>query len=139
SSGPRSARLVLADPAVDAAVLETARGGILRECLAYDRADVGVALNVTADHLGVGGIDTLAQLARDTGVVARQVRRRGTTVLNADDPRTLRMARQAGGRVACFTMSGAQLPAPAVGHLAEGGTAAAFEASTGLLVLHADG
>lgn len=106
ASGPRSARLVLADPTVEAAVLETARGGILREGLAYNRADVGVVLNVSADHLGLGGVDTLGQLARVKALVARRVRSRGMTVLNADDPRTLRMARDAGGRVALFTMDG---------------------------------
>jgi cyanophycin synthetase len=106
ASGPRSARLVLADPTVDAAVFETARGGILREGLAYNRADVGVVLNVSADHLGLGGVDTLGQLARVKGIVARRVRRRGTTVLNADDARTLRMATEAGGRVALFTLDG---------------------------------
>ncbi len=77
SSGPRSARRVLADPAVDVAVLETARGGLLREGLAYDRADVGVVLNVSADHLGLRGIDTLSDLARVKSVVARRVRHRG--------------------------------------------------------------
>ena len=109
ASGPRSARLVLADPTVEAAVFETARGGILREGLAYNRADVGVVLNVSADHLGLGGIDTLSQLARVKAVVARRVRRRGMTVLNADDPRTLGMAEVAGGRVALFTMDGDSL------------------------------
>ncbi len=80
---------MLADPTVDVAVLETARGGLLREGLAYDRADVGVVLNVTADHLGLKGVDTLGQLARVKSVVVRDVRRRGTSVLNADDPRTV--------------------------------------------------
>lgn len=139
SSGPKSARLVLADPRVDAAVLETARGGILREGLAYDRADVGVVLNVSADHLGLGGIDTLGQLARVKGVVARQVRSRGRTVLNADDPRTLRMARHAGGRVALFSMDGDRLPDAVAEHLAAGGAAAVHEASTDAIVLFEDG
>ena len=92
-------------PTVDVAVLETARGGLLREGLAYDRADVGVVLNVSADHLGLKGIDTLSDLAQVKSVVARRVRRRGMTVLNADDPLTRRMARRAGGRVAFFTAS----------------------------------
>lgn len=104
SSGPRSARAILRDPRVDAAVLETARGGILREGLAYDRADVGVVLNVSADHLGLKGLDSLGDLARLKSVVARRVRRAGTTVLNADDPYTLRMRRVAGGRVALFSL-----------------------------------
>lgn len=106
SSGPKSARTILADPTVDIAVLETARGGLLREGLAYDRADVGIVLNVSADHLGLKGIDTLRDLARVKGIVARRVRRRGTTILNADDQLTRRMAARAGGRVAFFTLSG---------------------------------
>lgn len=104
SSGPRSARVVLGDRQVDAAVLETARGGLLREGLAYDRADVGVVLNVSADHLGLKGIDSLHDLARVKGVIARRVRRRGVTVLNADDPHTRRMIRIAGGRPALFSV-----------------------------------
>jgi cyanophycin synthetase len=58
ASGPKSARMVLRDPTVDLAVLETARGGMLREGLAFDRCDVGIVLNVTADHLGLKGVDT---------------------------------------------------------------------------------
>jgi len=105
ASGPKSARRILSDPMVDAAVLETARGGILREGLAYDRADVGIVLNIAADHLGLKGVDTLADLARVKGVVVRQVRRHGTSILNADDPYVRRMARHAGGRVAYFTLA----------------------------------
>jgi cyanophycin synthetase len=104
ASGPRSARMVLADPLIDAAVLETARGGIVREGLAFDRHDVGVMLNIAADHLGLGGVNTLGELARVKSVVVRAVRRRGTSVLNADDPRVRRMAKIAGGRIAYFTM-----------------------------------
>jgi cyanophycin synthetase len=104
ASGPKSARSILTDPTVDAAVLETARGGILREGLAYDRADVGIVLNIAADHLGLKGVETLADLARVKSVVVRQVRRHGTSILNADDPYVSRMARHAGGRVAYFTL-----------------------------------
>ncbi len=104
ASGPRSARMVLADRTIDAAVLETARGGILREGLGFDRHDVGVVLNVAADHLGLGGVDTVEELARVKSVVVRAVRSRGTSVLNADDPLVSPMARDAGGRVAYFTM-----------------------------------
>jgi cyanophycin synthetase len=109
ASGPRSARMVLADPQIDAAVLETARGGIVREGLAFDRHEVGVMLNISADHLGLGGVETLRELARVKSVVVRAVRRRGTSVLNADDPRVRRMAKVAGGRVAYFTM-GRRIP-----------------------------
>ncbi len=105
ASGPRSARMVLADPTIDAAVLETARGGMVREGLAFDAPDVGVVLNVSRDHMGLGGVNTLADLARVKSIVVRAVRKRGTSVLNADDPLVRRMSRVAGGRVAFFTMS----------------------------------
>ena len=95
---------MLADPTIDAAVLETARGGIVREGLAFDGHDVGVVLNISTDHLGIGGVHTLADLARVKSVVVRAVRKRGTSVLNADDERVRRMSRDAGGRIAYFTM-----------------------------------
>ena len=85
-SGPKSAQMVLQNPTVDTAVFEVARGGILREGLGYDRNDVAVVTNVTGDHLGLGGIDTVGQLANVKGVVVEAVPRSGTAVLNADDP-----------------------------------------------------
>ena len=85
-SGPKSAQMVLQNPTVDTAVFEVARGGILREGLGYDRNDVAVVTNVTGDHLGLGGIDTLGQLANVKGVIVEAVPRSGTAVLNADDP-----------------------------------------------------
>src|SRR5207249_1896629 len=77
---------VLGDPTVEAAVLETARGGLLRSGLGYDRSDVGVITNLTHDHLGQDGIDTMADLLDAKAVVAERVRDGGTLVLNADDP-----------------------------------------------------
>jgi cyanophycin synthetase len=139
ASGPKSARLVLADPTVEAAVLETARGGMLREGLAYDRADVGIVLNVSADHLGLKGIDTLEKLATVKSIVVRNVRRRGTSILNADDPLTRKMAKHAGGRIVFFTARGrAEFPDYLDRHLAKGGMVAAVEPSNrgGMLVLH---
>ncbi len=106
ATGPKSARLVLADPTVDVAVLETARGGMLREGLGFDRADVGCVLNVTPDHLGLGGVETLRDLARLKSLVVQVVHRRGTSVLNHDDPRTRAMARRAGGKIVWFSMRG---------------------------------
>lgn len=82
-TGYWSARTVLGSPDVDAAVLETARGGILKRGLGFDYCDVAVVLNVTADHLGLDGIDTIKQMARVKSVVARTARR--AVVLNADD------------------------------------------------------
>ena len=92
-SGPKSAQMVLQNPTVDTAVFEVARGGILREGLGYDRNDVAVVTNVTADHLGLDGIDTLRQLADVKAVVVEAVPRSGTAVLNADDPYVARMGR----------------------------------------------
>ncbi len=92
-SGPKSAQMVLQNPTVDTAVFEVARGGILREGLGYDRNDVAVVTNVTGDHLGLGGIETIGQLANVKGVLVEAVPRSGTAVLNADDPLVYRMAR----------------------------------------------
>ena len=103
-SGPKSAQMVLQNPTVDTAVFEVARGGILREGLGYDRNDVAVVTNVTGDHLGIGGIDTLGQLAGVKGVLVEAVPRSGTAVLNADDPHVYRMGRHCDGRVVLFTM-----------------------------------
>ena len=104
-SGPKSAQMVLQNPSVDTAVFEVARGGILREGLGYDRNDVAVVTNVTGDHLGLRGIDTLRQLADVKGVLVEAVPRSGTAVLNADDPLVARMARQCHGRVVYFSMA----------------------------------
>lgn len=137
ASGPQSARMVLNDPTVDVAVLECARGGILREGLAFDRCDVGCVLNVQPDHLGLKGIETLDDLAKVKSVVAKTVGRRGLSVLNADDPLTLRMARHAGGRVCWFSMRGGlEAPGFLLKHVAEGGAAVLYDAETGFIDLH---
>jgi cyanophycin synthetase len=104
-SGPKSAQMVLQNPRVDTAIFEVARGGILREGLGYDRNDVAVVTNVTGDHLGLGGITSLGQLANVKAVVVEAVPRSGTAVLNADDPFVARMARHCAGRVVYFSMS----------------------------------
>jgi cyanophycin synthetase len=90
---------------VDTAVFEVARGGILREGLGYDRNDVAVVTNVTGDHLGLGGIDSVGQLANVKGVVVEAVPRSGTAVLNADDAHVYRMGRHCAGRVVLFSMA----------------------------------
>ncbi|KGD71954.1 cyanophycin synthetase [Tatumella morbirosei] len=89
-TGPVSAKMVLRDPSVDIAVLETARGGIVRSGLGYMFCDVGAVLNVTSDHLGLGGVDTLDELAKVKRVIAEVTR--DTVVLNADNEYTLKMA-----------------------------------------------
>jgi len=103
-SGPKSARMILQNPTVDTAVFEVARGGILREGLGYDRNDVAVVTNVTSDHLGLGGIDTVRQLADVKGVLVEAVPRTGTAVLNADDPNVARMGGSCDGAVVYFSM-----------------------------------
>jgi cyanophycin synthetase len=90
-SGPSGAARVLAHPEVQLAVTETARGGILLRGIGVVSNDVSVVTNVSADHLGLQGIDTLDQLAEVKSVVARITRRDGWAVLNADDPRVLAM------------------------------------------------
>ena len=104
ASGPRSASMVLQNPTVDMAVFEVARGGILREGLGYDRNDVAVVLNVTGDHLGLGGIMSIRQLAEVKRVVVEAVPRDGVAVLNADDALVVAMARHCSGSVIYFSM-----------------------------------
>ena len=104
ASGPRSASMVLQNPTVDFAVFEVARGGILREGLGYQRNDVAVVINVTGDHLGLGGITTMRQLAQVKQVVVEAVPRDGVAVLNADDPLVAAMARHCSGSVIYFSM-----------------------------------
>ena len=91
-SGPKSAQMVLQNPTVDTAVFEVARGGILREGLGYDRNDVAVVTNVTGDHLGLGGIDSIGQLANVKGVD-----RRGGAALRHGRPQRRRSARRPDG------------------------------------------
>ena len=86
AAGPCSAQLVLGDPGVQAAVLETARGGALRRGLGYDWSDVGVLTNITADHLGQDGLESVEDVAHVKALIAERVRDGGTLVLNADDP-----------------------------------------------------
>jgi cyanophycin synthetase len=90
-SGPSGAGRVLAHPEVEFAVTETARGGILLKGIGLTRNDVSVVTNVSADHLGLQGIDTLDQLAEVKGVVPKITRKGGWAILNGDDPRVLAM------------------------------------------------
>lgn len=103
-SGPGSARMVLKNPAIDYAVLETARGGILRSGLGYDRCNIAVVTNVASDHLGLRGVDSLAGLARVKAVVPQSALRDGASVLNADNEWTVQMARTARGEIIFFSM-----------------------------------
>ncbi|MFL5579174.1 MAG: cyanophycin synthetase [Gemmatimonadaceae bacterium] len=102
-TGPFSANIILSNPTVDVAVLETARGGLLRAGLGFEEADVGVVLNVSADHLGLRGINTVEQLAGVKGVVAAVVKREGHAVLNADDPLVYAMRERTAADIVLFT------------------------------------
>lgn len=99
-TGPQSAQIVLRDPTIDFAVLETARGGILRAGLGYRECDVAACINVTADHMGLGGIDTLEQLAKVKETVVRIAN--DTAVLNADDKLCLKMAVNTRAKHICY-------------------------------------
>lgn len=103
-SGPQSAQVVLKNPSVDFAVLETARGGIIRSGLGFDRCNVAVVTNVASDHLGLGGIDTLSDLAKIKAVVPQAALRDGASVLNADNEWTVEMQRTARGEIVFFSM-----------------------------------
>ncbi|MGL5077013.1 MAG: cyanophycin synthetase, partial [Waterburya sp.] len=105
NTGPYSAGTILKDPTVEVAVLETARGGILRSGLAFEDCDIGVVLNVAADHLGLGGIDTIEQMAKVKAVVAEPVKAEGYAILNADDPLVAAMAEKLNCKVAYFSMN----------------------------------
>ncbi|MFC5267833.1 Mur ligase family protein [Kribbella qitaiheensis] len=102
-SGPSGAGQVLSQPGVQLAVTETARGGILRRGIGVAYNDVSVVTNVTADHLGLGGIDTVDQLAEVKAVVTKITRPRGWCVVNGDDPRTFGM--RLGSPAKCWVFS----------------------------------
>jgi cyanophycin synthetase len=105
NTGPVSAQLVLKDPTVDVAVLETARGGIIRSGLGFDHCDIGVVMNIAADHLGLKDVNTLEDLARVKSVVPRAVSPKGYTVLNAEDELVYKMRDRTEGQVVCFSMN----------------------------------
>lgn len=126
ASGPRSADIVLSDPSVQAVVLETARGGIVRRGLGYDRADVAVVTNITNDHIGTDGIDTIDDLIGVKALVAEEIKEHGHLVLNADDRHSAGLARRPSVRdrqpvISYFSVSPGN--PVIVEHLRDGGTA----------------
>ncbi len=124
-TGPVSARMVLSDPHIDVAILETARGGLLRAGMGVPEVDVGAVLNVAADHLGLKGINTLEQLAEIKRIVVEVAR--DCAVLNADDDNVLRMSAYTDAKTVCYvTMN----PSHALvrEHIRAGGRACALEA-----------
>lgn len=133
-TGPFSANVILSNPTIDVAVLETARGGILRAGLGFDEADVGVVLNVASDHLGMRGIHTLEQLADVKSVVPAVVRRDGHAVLNADDPLVLGMREKTPADVVLVSTRPPTGNPQIARHLAKNGIVACVDDGTFLLL-----
>ncbi|HWY11062.1 MAG TPA: Mur ligase family protein, partial [Bacteroidia bacterium] len=104
TTGPVSAEFILKDPTVEFAVLETARGGILRSGLGFGRCDVGVVTNIQEDHMGLMDINTLKEMANVKGVVAKSVKRDGYAVLNADNKHCVGIASEVDCKIAYFSL-----------------------------------
>lgn len=127
-TGPAAARMVLRDPTVDVAVLETARGGMLRRGIGYRRCNVGAVLNVASDHLGLRGVDTLEDLAKVKRVIAEVAK--DTCVLNADDQLCLEMAAYTQAEIVCYVTMDPN-HALVKEHIKAGGRACVLEAGMG--------
>jgi cyanophycin synthetase len=104
TTGPISAEYILKDPTVEFAVLETARGGILRSGLGFNRCDIALITNIREDHLGLNDIDTLDDLARVKSVVVRSVKKDGWAILNAEDEYCMKIANDLSCNIAYFSM-----------------------------------
>jgi cyanophycin synthetase len=124
-TGPASAEFVLMDPTVDFAVLETARGGLLRAGLGFHHCDIGIVTNVAADHLGLKGIHTLEQLAKLKGVIPETVLPDGYAILNADDDKVYDMRKTVNSKVALFSLDDQNPRIKA--HSKDGGISAIYE------------
>lgn len=124
-TGPLSAQFVLKDPTVDFAVLECARGGILKSGLTFRHCDIAIVTNVTADHMGLGGIDNLEQMAKVKSVVPETVYKHGYAILNADDDLVYEMRKGLSCNIALFSMDENN---PRIKkHCRNGGLASVFE------------
>jgi cyanophycin synthetase len=125
TTGPLSAEFILKDPTVEFAVLETARGGILRAGLGFSRCDIGIITNIAEDHLGLSDIDTLEDLARVKSVVVRSVKKDGWAVLNAEDPSCVKISKELECKIAYFSLDENH---PVIReHCKTGGIAAVYE------------
>jgi cyanophycin synthetase len=124
-TGPVSAQMVLRDPQIDFAVLETARGGLLRAGMGVSQVDVGAVINIASDHLGLKGIDTLEQLAEVKRIVVEVASE--CAVLNADDPNVLKMSAYTDAKVICYVTMNPSHPLVRE-HIRAGGRACALEA-----------
>lgn len=121
TTGPKSAKRILHNNMVEAAVLETARGGIVRDGLGYDKADIAVFTNLTEDHLGIDGINTMEDLLHAKSRVIEAVKDDGACVLNADDPWVMKAREKATGKQILFSMDEEN---PILSrHIAKGGSA----------------
>jgi cyanophycin synthetase len=110
TTGPISARVILNDPGIEVAVLETARGGIMRRGLAFDWCDVGIITNIEADHIGQDGIESVEDILRVKSLIAERVKDKGTVVLNAESPHLIRLIEEKnlsshGREVVLFTLN----------------------------------
>lgn len=124
-TGPVSSQFVLKDPTVDFAVLECARGGILKNGLAFSQCDVAIVTNVAADHIGLGGINSVEQMAKLKAVVPETVAPNGYAILNADDERVYAMRKNLKCNIALFSMYEGNEHIRE--HCNQGGLAAVFE------------
>ena len=104
TTGPISAEYILKDPTVEFAVLETARGGILRSGLGFSRCDIAVITNIQEDHLGLSDIHTLDDLARVKSTVVKSVKKDGWAILNAEDEHCIKIGQELNCNVAYFSM-----------------------------------
>ena len=104
TTGPVSAEYILKDPTVEFAVLETARGGILRSGLGFSRCDIGIITNIQEDHLGLSDIHTLDDLARVKATVVRSIKKDGWAILNAEDNQCLKIANELSCNIAYFSL-----------------------------------
>lgn len=125
TTGPVSAEFILKDPTVEFAVLETARGGILRSGLGFGRCDVAVVTNIQEDHMGLSDINTLKDMANVKGVVVKSVKRNGYAVLNADNEYCVGIAKDADCNIAYFSLN--ENNKVIVEHCKKGGVAAILE------------
>jgi cyanophycin synthetase len=125
TTGPLSAEFILKDPTVEFAVLETARGGILRSGLGFSRCDIGIITNIQEDHLGISDIHDLHDLAKVKSVVVRSVKKDGWAVLNAEDKHCVEIAKDLDCKVAYFSMN--EHCDVVVNHCRKGGIAAIYE------------
>ena len=125
TTGPMSTEFILKDPTVEFAVLETARGGILRSGLGFSRCDIGIITNIQEDHLGISDIHDLKDLARVKAVVVNSVKKDGWAVLNAEDVNCVEIAKSLSCKVAYFSMN--EHCDVIVNHCRTGGIAAIYE------------